>query len=310
VSEPVRVLYVGGLSHSGSTVVARVLGEVEGLFAAGEAYALSERIANGDRCGCGELLAECPFWSAVLRSAFPDGDALPRLRTERRWIHGRTLPSLVAGRDRDRLGAYRADLVRLYRAIAAESGCRVVVDSSKSPTYAYILDRTPEVELRGVHLVRDPRATSYSWSVDPHFHRTRGPAFGARWTLWNLELEALAARRPGRFVRLRLEDFVREPVAETRRVLSVVGAEDAELPFVDGRSVRLPGHHMVEGHSSRFDTGVVPIRASTTWERALSPRRELSAALLATPLQLLYGYPLLRRASLSSRKRRVRGEAR
>ena len=84
MTDPVRVLYIAGLAHSGSTLLSRVLGEVEGLFAAGEVYALSERIANGDRCGCGAALGECPFWGAVLRSAFPDGDALPRLRTERR----------------------------------------------------------------------------------------------------------------------------------------------------------------------------------------------------------------------------------
>jgi hypothetical protein len=295
VTDPVRVLYVAGLAHSGSTVLARVLGEVEGLFTAGEVYALSERITNGDRCGCGEPLGECPFWTAVLREAFPDEDPLLRLRTERRWIHGRTLALLVLGRDRERLRAYRGDLARLYRAIASVSRSRVVVDSSKSPTFAYIVDRTPGIELYGVHLLRDPRATSYSWSVDPHYHRTRGPAFGARWTFWNLELEALAARRPRRFVRLRLEDFVEDPVAETRRVLRLVGAEEAELPFVDGRSARLPSHHMVEGHASRFDTGVVPIRASTTWRERLSKRRELTTSLLAAPLQLLYGYSVRRR---------------
>jgi hypothetical protein len=295
VSEPVRVLYVAGLPHSGSTVLARVLGEVEGLFAAGEVYALSERITNGDSCGCGIALAACPFWAAVLNKAFPDGDALPRLRTERRWIRGRTLVPLVLGRDWERLRVYRHDLKKLYRAIAAVSGCGVIVDSSKSPTFAYILDRTPGVELYGVHLVRDPRPTSYSWSVDPHYHRTRAPAFGARWTLWNLELEALSARRRRRFVRVRLEDFVRDPVAETRRVLRLVGADAADLPFVDGRAARLPSHHMVEGHASRFETGVIPIRASTTWERRLSTRRELVTSLLASPLQLLYGYPVARR---------------
>ena len=294
MTDPVRVLYVAGLAHSGSTVLARVLGEIEGLFTAGEVYALSERITNGDRCGCGEPLGECPFWTAVLREAFPDEDPLLRLRTERRWIHGRTLALLVLGRDRERLRAYRGDLARLYRAIASVSRSRVVVDSSKSPTFAYIVDRTPGIELYGVHLLRDPRATSYSWSVDPHYHRTRGPAFGARWTFWNLELEALAARRPRRFVRLRLEDFVDDPVGETRRVLRLVGAESAELPFVDGRSARLPGHHMVEGHASRFDTGVVPIRASTAWRERLSRRRELTTSLLASPLQLLYGYPVRR----------------
>ena len=295
MTDPVRVLYIAGLAHSGSTVLARVLGEVDGLFAAGEVYALSERIANSDSCGCGVALGDCPFWSSVLRAAFSDGDPLPRLRTERRWIHGRSLVPIALGWDRERLRAYRSDLAKLYRAIAEVSGGCVVVDSSKSPTFEYILDGTPGVEVYGVHLVRDPRATSYSWSVDPHYHRTRAPAFGARWTLWNLELEALASRRRRRFTRLRLEDFVRDPAAETRRVLRLVGAEDADLPFVDERTARLPSHHMVEGHASRFDTGVIPIRASTTWERRLSTRRELAMSLLASPLQLIYGYPLARR---------------
>jgi hypothetical protein len=74
-----------------------------------------------------------------------------------------------------------------------------------------------------------------------------------------------------------------------------VGAEQATLPFVSEHAARLPEHHMIEGHASRFDTGVVAIRESTTWRRRLSVRRELSTSLLASPLQLLYGYPVARR---------------
>jgi len=115
----VKVLYIAGLPHSGTTLLARILGEVEGFFAAGEVYALSERIEHGDLCGCGAPLGECPFWSAALRSGFPDGDALERLRTERRWIQGRTLPALMLGRDRRRLQDFREALAGLYEAIAA-----------------------------------------------------------------------------------------------------------------------------------------------------------------------------------------------
>jgi hypothetical protein len=252
------------------------------------------------------VLSECPFWNSVL-SATGDAPALPQLRPERRWIHGRTLIRLALGAEHERLQEFRRELAKLYRAISDVSGSRVIVDSSKSPTFAHIVDGTPGVEMFGIHLVRDPRPTSYSWSVDPHFHRTRGPAFGARWTFWNIELEAFAAPRRSRFIRLRLEDFIRNPRTETRRALALIGLEDADLPFVDERSVRLPAHHMIEGHVSRFDTGVIPIRGTTAWQTRLSVRRELSTALLATPLQLAYGYPIARwpldrapsRASLS-----------
>jgi hypothetical protein len=290
---PVRVLYVGGLSHTGSTLMARVLGEVPGFFAAGEVYALAERLEHGDLCGCGVQLADCPFWTSVLQAAFPAGDVPPRLRTERRWIKGRTLPLLTLGLDRRALGTYRPLVASLYSAIAAVSGARVIVDSSKSPTYASILDRMPGIELSVLHLVRDPRPTSYSWSIDPHFQRTRGPACGVRWALWNLELEALAARRRRRFVRIRFEDFLEEPAFETRRALRLVGAENAELPFTARDAVRLPSHHMVEGHRSRFDTGTIAIEPNESWRRGLSTRRALAMLPFTAPVQLLYRYPLV-----------------
>jgi hypothetical protein len=285
-----RVLYVAGLAHCGSTLVSRVLGEVDGLFAAGEIYALGERTANGDVCGCGATLATCSFWRSVRRAAFAEDDTFAQVRTERRWVRGRTLPALSLGRDRARLTRYRAELVELYRAVAAVSGSSVVVDSSKSPTYAYILAGAPEIELCVVHLIRDPRATSYSWSVDPHFHRTRGPAFGARWALWNLEIETVLRRRARRYLRVRLEDFVENPVDVTRAILADVEVEASNLPFVGPHAVRLPSHHMVEGHASRFRTGVVPITPSTAWRDCLTRRRDLTTSLFALPLQLRYGY--------------------
>ena len=298
-----KILYIAGLPHSGTTLVARILGEVEGFFAAGEVCGLSHWTSHGALCSCGTALADCPFWNEVLSRSFPEGDGLPRLLPERRWIHGRTLASLALGRDRARLRVYRKDLAKLYGAIAAVSGSRVIVDSSKSPTFAYILDGVPGVELCGIHLVRDPRATSHSWSVDPHYHRTRGPGFGARWTLWNLELEGLAARRPPKFVRLRFEDFIDRPATETGRLLRLLSGEaigDADLPFVDERSAHLPAHHMIGGHGSRFETGIVAIRPSSAWQQRLSRRRELATALFASPLQLLYGYPAVRRKKAPS----------
>ena len=61
-----------------------------------------------------------------------------------------------------RLGDFPEQLARLYGAIRSTTGSRVVVNSSKSPMYGYMLGRVPEVELYTVHLVRDPRSVQYS----------------------------------------------------------------------------------------------------------------------------------------------------
>jgi hypothetical protein len=275
-----------------------VLGEVEGLFAAGEVYALSERITNGDSCGCGVALADCPFWGAVLRSAFPEGDALPRVRTERRWIHGRTLASLLLGRDRQRLRTYRDDLAKLYRAIATVSGCRVIVDSSKSPTYAYILDRTPGIELYGVHLVRDPRAVAFSWNkrvlkpeaADEEYMDAYGPfRVGTQWVVYNALFAAI--RRSGTPTSfLTYEQLVADPESELRRVLGELVPElSGPLPELGGE-VSLPLQHTVAGNPVRFSRGALRIALDDEWRRAMRRRDRRVVELATAPLLWRYGY--------------------
>ena len=44
------------------------------------------------------------------------------------------------------------------------SGRSVVIDSSKDPSYAYVLARAPEIDLRVAHTIRDSPAVAYSWA--------------------------------------------------------------------------------------------------------------------------------------------------
>jgi hypothetical protein len=62
------VLYVAGPPQTGSTLVSRVLGEVDSFLAPGEIYALTERTVSGDVCGCG---------GRILRLVGPDKTELP-----------------------------------------------------------------------------------------------------------------------------------------------------------------------------------------------------------------------------------------
>ena len=72
------VLYIAGTGRSGSTVLAAILGEVEGVFAAGEVRYLWQRgLVEGRLCGCGVPVAECPLWSAVLATVEASGSTLP-----------------------------------------------------------------------------------------------------------------------------------------------------------------------------------------------------------------------------------------
>lgn len=174
--EPVRVLYLAGSGRSGSTLITTILGQFAGVFAAGELRYLWRRgLVERRPCGCGVPLAECPWWRAVL-AELPEVDEAGmavRLRARLRmrglpgllyrWWRGR--PAVPGHPDDAGLRALYAALARRIRdeAGTAATGPPVIVDSSKLPPYGALLAGLPGIDLRVLHVVRDPRATGYSW---------------------------------------------------------------------------------------------------------------------------------------------------
>jgi hypothetical protein len=306
----VTILYIAGAGRSGSTILDNILGEVEGVASVGELRFLWERGILEERlCGCGRPFLECPQWTAILSSAFPGAD-LPQLA--RRMVelqqHGtraRQLPKLLRRRSRERLqrtmSEYLGNLSLLYAATQTHLGCRVLVDSSKLPPYGALLEMLPGVEVRVVHLIRDPRATAYSWlrkkalpdRAGTAFMQQHGPVKAAGlWCLWNWAAGRLWRRDPDRYLRVHYEDFVREPRATVERILAHAGIEGAATPFVSESEVDLESNHTVAGNPSRFATGRVAIRVDDEWARRMGRWDRFRVTAVTWPMLLRYGYPV------------------
>jgi Sulfotransferase family len=306
---PVKVLYVAGSGRSGSTILDRTLGQLDGFFSAGELCNLWARgLLARRRCGCGTPVPDCPVWRAVLAEAFGGPDQVDAARlaaTTRRRLHLRSVPGLLLRRRRDggRRDEYQVALTRLYRAVQRQTGCRVIVDSSKSPVYAGLVAAIPGVEVSLVHLVRDPRATAWSFLRkkrlpdfgDDRLMQRQHPAVSARrWSLWQAVTELLWRGRAGRYLRLRYEDFVGDPQAAVRRIAELAGETPAALPFTGPATVRLAATHSVSGNPNRFGTGEVELRADEEWRRAMRSTDRAMVTALTWPLLLRYRYPLRR----------------
>lgn len=303
-----RVLYVAGSGRSGSTLLATVLGSVPGYVCAGELRYVFERgLLQNRSCGCGQPFRSCPFWTEVLDRAFgPAGASAASaafLATQRRALRARYAPLLlVAGWERSpRLRAEAATLGvlgRLYAAVRDVSGARVVVDSSKLPSYGALLGAAPDVDLSVVHLVRDPRAAAFSWRRAKAL-RDGGPATtmqsrsAARsallWSYWNL----VAARgwpRGERSLRLRYEDLTADPRASIGEILRLLGDTGLQVPIAAHGTAQIAASHTVAGNPDRFRTGEVVIRTDDEWERAMPARDRLVVSALTAPLRPRFGY--------------------
>ncbi|MFE9104044.1 sulfotransferase [Actinomadura geliboluensis] len=312
-AERPRVLFLGGLGRSGTTLVERLLGELPGAMALGEVVHLWERGAHaGERCGCGVPFGECPFWRRVGEAAFGGWDAvdLDRFAELRAEVdRTRHIPMLA----RDRLPADRSPLVaeyvdhylRLYRAVAAESGAAVLIDSSKQASLAFCLRwaaRAGRVDLRVLHVVRDSRGVAYSWTrqVRRPEADAGGDEYMTQWSPprtavhWNAENGAfqLLARRGVRVRRMRYEDFVAEPRARLRDIARFAGlpAGADALAFVGDGRAELTANHTASGNPMRFRTGQIEIRSDDRWRTALPAADQRRVTAMTLPLLRHYSY--------------------
>ena len=287
----------------------RVLGEIPGFVNVGELIDLFRHAArHGERCGCGEPFADCPFWTSVGKRAFGGWgtESVAEVRTLLSQVsRQRRMPQLLAmqlagGDFREHVTAYGARYASLYRIIAAEAGANCVVDASKWPVQALALARAG-LDVRVIHLVRDVRGVSYSLSKQqvarPHavdqadFMWRNAPAgAAARWVTCQGQAELL--RSCGlRVSRVHYEDFIREPRRTVEAALSSLGlpVDPAQLSHIgDGRVVL--GHtHGLSGNPSRFRYGEIVLRADEAWRDQMRRRDRRIVTMVALPFLLRYG---------------------
>lgn len=304
-----RVLYLGGLGRSGTTVLERVVGQLPDACSVGELVHLWRRgVLDDERCGCGQAFSACPFWAEVGAVAFGGWTPELALRMEQlqprvdrtRFIPRLLVPSLLGRARRAELAEYTGTFLRLHRAIAEVSGAAVVIDSSKHSSLAFVLRREPGLDLRVVHVVRDSRGVAYSWtkevrrpeageeSLMTRYSPTRSAAL---WVGHNLFF-GLLARLGTPTRRLRYEDFVARPETVLRELAAFA---DVPLPasgpgFLDGATVTLSPSHTVAGNPMRFRTGPLQLRRDDAWRTELPVRDRRLVSALTAPLLAGYGY--------------------
>jgi hypothetical protein len=305
--DKVKVLYVVGLGRSGSTILSNSLGQIQGFFSGGELnFIWRHNVLENRLCGCGRPFRECPVWTRVMDQAFGGMDGVDphaMMRLQNLGTRTRHIPMMLIRGGRRSL-AHRLEKLliaygRLYEAIGAVTGSRVIVDSSKEPAHGFAMSMVPGVDFYALHLLRDPRAAAYSWSkkkpqpdTDTRDFMVRfSPAkSSALWDSWNASAGALWRRAPDRYLRLRYEDFVADPRECFEKILALVGEPDAGPPLVGEREVKLGVSHTVSGNPNRFETGAVELRTDREWISSMKPRDKALVTALTLPLLKHYGY--------------------
>ncbi|MGD1908529.1 MAG: sulfotransferase [Leptolyngbyaceae cyanobacterium] len=302
--QPINVIYIAGWGRSGSTLLARILAQFDGITHLGELRTLwVDGFKHSNLCGCGQPLKQCGVWQAVIGSAFGDieeidAKAMTALRRRQEPQSQKLLKLLMLPGQQQKFmtesAAYRTVLATLYRSIHRHHQGATIVDDSLHPGYAYLLNQVANIQLHVVHLVRDPRATAYAWAHRQKqglgIYQIRDSALG--WGLRNTVTELLGWQRSVPYMRVRYEDFVQNPQATVDAVLALAQVTPRNSPFVGAAEVDLGVTHSAFGNSDRFNTGRTPIQFREMWKQQMAPEERRQVTRLTLPLLLRYGYQL------------------
>lgn len=311
-----RLLFIGGIGRSGSTLIEKLLNEFDDAAAIGETVHLWERgVRDDELCGCGARFHACPFWTAVGKDAFGGWSEIDLDQAvDLRWSvdRSRQLPGMLAAHRRGSPNRSQQDYLDLIasviaaagRVASAQSGATVLIDSSKHLSTAVLYALDPRLDVRVLHLVRDPRGVAYSWTKEIVRPEAEGatamaemPTYdpvrtAGRWVTDNLGFAWLARLGIPR-LEMRYEDFLDGPVAGLARIAEFAGLSSRQLSgtVLDGATGRLATPmHSVAGNPLRFGGTDITLRLDDDWRAELPAGRRRLVTALTAPARRRFGY--------------------
>jgi len=308
----IKVVFIAGYGRSGSTLLDRILGYSLNACSTGELRHIWERgCLENQLCGCGQKFSDCSFWQSVLadlKDQTPSVDGVIELKRgvdRMREVPNLLFPILRNGPKRDAYKMYSRILLNLYEAIRQESGCDVLIDSSKDPSYVYMLNamaRDKLIDLHILHMIRDSRAVAYSWQrskkrPEIHWKEERMPIYSSfksawEWITFNFIISLVKFSTDASYFSLQYEDFASAPDRELQKIYHFLGMDDVLSPIFTGQSVELPLAHTISGNPMRFENGATRIKPDTEWVEKFSPAKKFLVTCLTFPLLLYYRYRL------------------
>jgi hypothetical protein len=254
----VKVLYIISLSHSGSTLLDVMLNAHPDVFSVGELkqlnrFARLQKVnTRSNRCTCGaETVWTCPVWSKV--------NALAEAET------GSDLGEINVENYSDEAG-FNRDNVALFKAIAAVTGKKFIVDSSKQWLRLRLLIANPEIEVFPIFLLRNPKGQIWSSMRKRNAELSK---FIHRYVASNRVSYNLVKDIPHAVVHY--EDLVQYPQETLRGLMQQVGLDFDERQLHWAAQVR----HNVGGNRMRWRQRS-KLRMDETWRQGLTLVQKLA----------------------------------
>jgi hypothetical protein len=252
-----KIVYIAGLGHSGSTLLDLLISSHEQIYSLGEAKNLNPRDLLNLHCSCGTSRAwGCPYWQEV-----------GRVLEQEHGIDPRELD--VMSNDRTTFVEHN---LALFRSVATITGKKFLVDSSKNPSRLRRMLESDAFDVYPVQLSRDPRGVVYSNA------KKERNWFGTatRWSRVMLRTQYVLREMDHTVVHY--EQLATDPERVLRELMPRIGLEfePGQLEWAGRERHNFGGNRMRQSKSSE-------IRLDESWRTGLSPWQRAIVNLVTLP---------------------------
>ena len=163
-----KVIYILGQGHSGSTVLSKIIGSNINIRSLGEvrhwSNALSKKhlfIKEADyRCSCGQALDKCNFFSKITNNYRTKYNLNAYLNKKGKL----DLILFILGLKKvNAIKINNDDYIKFLKDIKSQISEKYIIDSSKTIGNLIKLKNTEEIDLFVIHLIRDVRGVGNSY---------------------------------------------------------------------------------------------------------------------------------------------------
>lgn len=305
------LIYIAGYGRSGSTLLDMVLGTHPDAIGMGELTHIFDFWLSDNTCSCKETYKYCTFWNEVMSrwsTSLPDMSIAEAamvtrqvedsLSSWRKWLPKHKVIT-------QKYGLIWQTMIDTIAEIAAVS---TVIDSSKSTRTvterATALVNYSQLDVRIIHLVRDPRAVMWSYLRGNNIKLEAGQAVPNRggvlravlgWNTANLYAARGRDSRNNAPLLVRYEDFVEDPYKELNRISQSLMLDYAPIMKHLKEELPIKPDHGVAGNRLRRK-GLTKLKKDEEWKDRL-PKHARLVAHLNQPFASKYGYAHPRKAA-------------
>jgi hypothetical protein len=215
----IKVIYIGGVEHSGSTLLGLILEQHPEVNCVGELSLLPKDAwieKREEYCSCGSRILDCPLWATVKEKldsiANTTVNHLNELST--RFDKNIHFPFVFKNHfiKSKKYNNYLSLESKFLNIIFEASRSKIIVDTSKRVSRALMLSHIDTFETKVIHIVRDSRGVAFSSNKPKRLIRRNWLNSAIRWIYINtLFLLLKKFLEPENYCLLKYEDLITQP---------------------------------------------------------------------------------------------------